>query len=281
MPNNTPITPPRVPLIDPRTGLIDRAWYLFFLSMFNAAQEVYEGDKAPNVDSLSASYDAALQTLAQAVEVQPSQPELGTLAVVNQDNVSYLGFTTPPPWVGSDAGQFWFNPTTNQLNIQQSASDPQLVGEQVFYYVRASSDIIKGQVVVPTGTDSAASCFTAEPAPLGLVATDTVLGIAAEDILTGEFGRITFFGPIYGLTTFPGFADGDIIYYDPLVVGGYTNVQPSAPALQIQVGVIIKAASGTDGSIHVRLQVAGDSGTFTAGSGETVTVVNGITISIT
>jgi hypothetical protein len=34
MPNTTPITPPRVPLIDSRTGLIDRAWYLFFLSLF-------------------------------------------------------------------------------------------------------------------------------------------------------------------------------------------------------------------------------------------------------
>ena len=33
----TPITPPRVPIIDPRTGYIDRAWYLFFLSLNNAA----------------------------------------------------------------------------------------------------------------------------------------------------------------------------------------------------------------------------------------------------
>jgi hypothetical protein len=33
---NTPITPPRVPIIDPRTGLIDRAWYLFFLSLFQS-----------------------------------------------------------------------------------------------------------------------------------------------------------------------------------------------------------------------------------------------------
>ena len=33
---NTPITPPRVPIIDPRTNLIDRAWYLFFLSLFQS-----------------------------------------------------------------------------------------------------------------------------------------------------------------------------------------------------------------------------------------------------
>ena len=33
---NTPITPPRVPIIDPRTNLIDRAWYMFFLSLFQS-----------------------------------------------------------------------------------------------------------------------------------------------------------------------------------------------------------------------------------------------------
>ena len=44
--NPTPITPPRVPLIDERTGLIDRAWYMFFLSLFNAAQNAVDPDLA-------------------------------------------------------------------------------------------------------------------------------------------------------------------------------------------------------------------------------------------
>jgi hypothetical protein len=67
----TPITPPRVPLIDPRTNLIDRAWYMFFLSLVNAATIVDDGDLGPDVMSLLASYDAALQALAQEVETLP------------------------------------------------------------------------------------------------------------------------------------------------------------------------------------------------------------------
>ena len=67
----TPVTPPRVPLIDPRTGLIDRAWYLFFVSLMDAATTVYEGDLGPSPESLIASYDAALQALAQEVETLP------------------------------------------------------------------------------------------------------------------------------------------------------------------------------------------------------------------
>jgi hypothetical protein len=65
-----------VPLIDPRTGLIDRAWYLFFLSLLNAATIVDDGGLGPSPESLIASYDAALQALAQEVETQPPPVDL-------------------------------------------------------------------------------------------------------------------------------------------------------------------------------------------------------------
>jgi hypothetical protein len=65
-----------VPLIDPRTGLIDRAWYLFFLSLLNAATIVDEGGLGTDTVSLIASYDAALQALAQEVETQPPPVDL-------------------------------------------------------------------------------------------------------------------------------------------------------------------------------------------------------------
>ena len=73
----TPVTPPRVPLIDPRTGLIDRAWYMFFVSLMNAATTVYDDlPYGPSSESLIASYDAALQALAQNVDTQPPPIDL-------------------------------------------------------------------------------------------------------------------------------------------------------------------------------------------------------------
>ena len=73
----TPITPPRVPLIDPRTGLIDRAWYLFFLSLNNVATGVIDDSGLTfSSESIIASYDAALQALAQEVETQPLPVDL-------------------------------------------------------------------------------------------------------------------------------------------------------------------------------------------------------------
>ena len=74
----TPITPPRVPLIDPTTNLVDRAWYMFFLSLFNGTITAYDNvNYGPSAESLIASYDAALQALAQNVDTQPLPADLG------------------------------------------------------------------------------------------------------------------------------------------------------------------------------------------------------------
>ena len=68
----TPITPPRVPLIDPRTGLIDRAWYLFFLSLNNIATAVIDDSGLTfSAESVIASYDAALRLVNQELQTLP------------------------------------------------------------------------------------------------------------------------------------------------------------------------------------------------------------------
>jgi hypothetical protein len=74
---NPIITPPRVPLVDPNTGLVSRAWYLFFLSLNNVANDVVNDPVvSPSAESLIASYDALLQTLTQEVQTQPSPSDL-------------------------------------------------------------------------------------------------------------------------------------------------------------------------------------------------------------
>ena len=73
----TPITPPRVPLIDPRTGLIDRAWYLFFLSLNNIATAVIDDSGLTfSSESLIASYDQALLSVNQELQTLPPTVDL-------------------------------------------------------------------------------------------------------------------------------------------------------------------------------------------------------------
>jgi hypothetical protein len=73
----TPITPPRVPLIDPRTGLIDRAWYLFFLSLNDAATAVVDDSGLTfSAESTIASVDAALDAVRQELQTLPPAVDL-------------------------------------------------------------------------------------------------------------------------------------------------------------------------------------------------------------
>jgi len=73
--NPTPITPPRVPLIDERTGLIDRAWYLFFYNLFTNTQNFDAAQLAP----VAQAYDQAIAAVEQQVGTLPSAAQLAEL----------------------------------------------------------------------------------------------------------------------------------------------------------------------------------------------------------
>ena len=76
MPDNysnadTPITAPRVSLIDERTGLISRAWYMFFLSLNTSVLNITNNIVAPDTISIMSSYDNALAVLEQSGNIRP------------------------------------------------------------------------------------------------------------------------------------------------------------------------------------------------------------------
>lgn len=84
--NPTQLTPPRVDLIDPRSGAISREWYRFFLSLLTATQSNQdEVELAPDPTSLIASYDAMLESLAQTTESAPEGASVSDLAVVQSE----------------------------------------------------------------------------------------------------------------------------------------------------------------------------------------------------
>jgi hypothetical protein len=93
--NPTQLTPPRVDLIDPRSGAISREWYRFFLSLLTATKANQEEvELAPDATSLIATYDAMLETLAQATETQPDCCASGQ--AVLQSEIQALALTPPP-----------------------------------------------------------------------------------------------------------------------------------------------------------------------------------------
>ncbi len=76
-PNITNITPPRVPLVEERTGLISREWYRFFLNLFfltgsgQSSVSLEDLQHAPNSDTALASLQAEFAAAQQASQTLP------------------------------------------------------------------------------------------------------------------------------------------------------------------------------------------------------------------
>jgi hypothetical protein len=295
----TPITPPRVPLIDPRTGVIDRAWYLFFLSLNQIANDAVQStdsigpDSASLIASLNASLDAVqqeLQTLPPAIDytedilklrkehnIQPPsevgelqqqidtlrqevqtqrQPELGSMAPLEQNNIPWLTFNTAPSPVPTAVGSmYWDGGTT--LGIQMTANVLQRVGESQYFYIKADSTITKGQLIMFTGAVGASGVIRGAPAT-GLTDGQYLMGIAAENIASNGFGLVTSFGHVRGWNTTGSpvgetWVDGDILYYNPTIPGALTKTQPTAPNVKATIAVVINAAPAGSGEVFVRV----------------------------
>jgi hypothetical protein len=274
----TPITPPRVPFIDARTGLIDRAWYMFFLSLYRTAASVDDGDLGPSSESLIASYDQMLRNLEQTVGLIPSsetgelqqqidtlrqtvetqrQPDLGSLAALQQDNVPWLTFNVDPSPVSTAVGTVaWDGGTT--LGVQATTNVLIRVGEAEYVYAKASSAITKGQLCYHTGAVGASGVITVAPSPLALSDPNQIVGVAAETIALNGFGLIQISGDLRGFNTTGSsvgetWADGDPLYYNPAYVGSFTKNKPVAPNQKTYIGEVTNAGAGSSGSIHVRI----------------------------
>jgi hypothetical protein len=98
--NPTQLTPPRVALIDERSGAISREWYRFFLSLLTATEtNQQEVGTTPDANSLMATYDAMLASLEQ--ETQTNTSDLSASLQQQINDVFTATAITPPPSGGT------------------------------------------------------------------------------------------------------------------------------------------------------------------------------------
>jgi len=103
-----------------------------------------------------------------------------------------------------------------------------------------------------TGALGASGVILAAPST-GVTNPNYIMGIAAESIANNAFGLIQAFGVLRSVDT-QGFADGDVVYYDSAVTGGYTTTYPTSGPIVI-VGAVVNGGSAGGGVLQIRVSV--------------------------
>ena len=156
------------------------------------------------------------------------------------------------------AGKMWYDGATGAWNAGMGNGNiTQQIGEEIFVYGKASAAITDSplQIIYHTGVVGASGAITFAPTIAGITDVNAIIGVATESLALNGFGRATVFGVVHGITTNGTafgevWADDDVIWYNP-VTGNPTKVEPVAPYIKVQVGLVIKAGAGGSGSFQV------------------------------
>lgn len=188
---------------------------------------------------------------------------------VNSDGtVNYIPMDTTPTDVPAGAGVLAWNTVDGCMNIQQLNSTTLQVGQELFFYGKASGAVSNGDLCQFAGVQgdhilikkAVASEIKANPSYL--------IGVATQNIANGEYGYVTWFGKVNGVYTdtpanndSADWADGDLLYFNNST-GYLTKTKPDAPNILITVAAVIKVQTGSseNGIILVRPTFTG---TFT------------------
>ena len=150
---------------------------------------------------------------------------------------------------------------TSQLTWNQDAGTPQFtlqngvtgqLFEETYVYGQAYEAISNGQVVMYGGVSGDKILFKkADMSAFGF-RPEWILGVATQDFTTNQYGYVTWYGQVHDLNTST-WSVGDVIYADPAVVGGITNVAPIPPNPKIRLGIVAKTSATNTGILDIRI----------------------------
>jgi hypothetical protein len=337
-PDNEPQIPKnQSPITDDRTGMVSRDWYRFFINLLNKANTGGGSGTVTSVNvsggttglttsggpvttsgtitlagTLDVDNGGTGATTASGARTNLSAAVLGT----NNDITSMTGVTggiSSPDFIQFDTtatvtdatGRLYYDDEDQfqTLTFQMNGAAIQRIGEELYYRVKLSAAATKGQVLMFSGTLGASGGLQAEPAT-GLLPEQVnyILGIAHESGITNDWVFVTTFGEVKQIDTTGGaetWVQGDVLYYNPLVTGGLTNVKPTAPAAIVTVAAVVNVGvangilfvrptygsvlGGTDGNVNFTTLASGNTLIYDAVAGvwENANLTDGAGISIT
>lgn len=156
------------------------------------------------------------------------------------------------PETATTPGIVTWNIAKSTAVVRVNATLDYRIGQQTFFYGKATEAISKGDVVMFAGVQGSFVLIAkADMAATGFI-PEYVIGVAAEDFLINQFGHVIEFGELIGFDT-TAFQDGDLLYLDPATPGGYVTTEPHASVgHSILIAAVINTQNSTNGGIIVR-----------------------------
>ena len=201
-----------------------------------------------------------------------------TGGISSPDFIQFDATVSPLPTDATGKIYYDNNDQFSTLAFQMNGSVVHKIGEELYYRVKCSSGVTKGQVVMFTGALGVSGGLTVAPAT-GLTALQSnyLLGIAAETGVTNDWIFVTTFGEVKNIDTTGGaeaWVQGQELYYNPAVTGGLTKTKPNAPNAIAQMAAVVHVGSsngilfvrptygnvlgGTDGNVQFGTLTGGD-----------------------
>jgi hypothetical protein len=179
---------------------------------------------------------------------------------ISLDTLGLVRFMTDQTY-SNGAGTLGWDNDYKTLAIGLTADLDLRLGQNEMYHVLndTTATLLKGRVVRASGTTGSsgkikANYFLAD----GNTPGRYLIGVVAENITNGAEGYVMAFGLVRGINASgspysESWANGDILYANPTVMGGLTKVRPLTPNEEVVVAIVVNNSS-TVGSIFVRPQ---------------------------
>ena len=171
--------------------------------------------------------------------------------------VDYIDFAPSAPHADKDARVVW-NALDDTLNLHHSGGVVQQVGQETYIYGRnnTGSTITNGSTIGFAGVNGDFRIEFLDYIADGSYRSEYFLGVATQDIDSGDLGFVTTFGNVRDFNTTgsavsESWAIGDELYASPTTAGAFTKVKPTAPNVSIPVAIVLRV-SATEGEIFVR-----------------------------
>lgn len=157
-------------------------------------------------------------------------------------------------------GQVSWNADEETLDLINNGAVLQM-GQEMHVHTRNNTGvtIAEGVPVMANGTLGASGRILITPM-VGSVQANAkyLIGITTEEIATGTDGKATQFGKVRGIDTTgtpygETWADGDVLWIDPVTTGGLTNVEPASTSVMAQSVAFVVYAHATTGELMVRV----------------------------